>query len=210
MINSAFFGHRPSSYKVNPIVRAFIVSEMFFWSGWNLINPIFAIFVTQNIAGGSIEAAGTAMTIYLISRIMVELMIAKSFNKIKDKTRYIISMIGIIGIGLIYLSYCFTTSLIGIFMIQVFLGIGFGIVSPVKMSLFSEHLDKGKESTEWGLYDAVTFTGMALTATLGAFIAQRYGFRVLFFVTAIMVWLGALPFTIFILNYKWNSTKNKV
>ncbi len=203
-------GHRPSSYKVNPIVRAFIVSEMFFWSGWNLINPIFAIFVTQNITGGSIEAAGTAMTIYLISRIMVELVASKSFNQITDRTRYIISMIGIICIGFVYLSFSFTTSLISVFVIQVLMGIGFGIVSPAKLALFSEHLDKGKESTEWGLYDAVTLTGMALTATLGAFIAQKYGFNVLFVVSAIIIWLGALPFSLFFINSKSGSLRHKV
>ncbi len=72
MLNIAFGGHKPSKFKVNPIVKAFIISEIFFWSGANVIGPILAIYVANEVSGGSIEAAGTAVTAYLVARLFAD------------------------------------------------------------------------------------------------------------------------------------------
>jgi predicted MFS family arabinose efflux permease len=75
---------------------------------------------------------------------------------------------------------------------------GLGIASPIKNSLFATHLDKNKETTEWGIYDAVTFVGMASTAALGGFIASSYGFNFLFVIAAIVNFIGILPYLLYI------------
>lgn len=197
MFHNPFGGHRPSLYKTNPIVSAFITSESFFWSGWNLINPIFAIFVATNIQGGNVEIAGSAVTVYLVARILTELFASRLLNKTTDRTRVLLSILGIVLLGCLYISFAFISSIGALFIIQILLGVSFGIVTPAKMSLFSEHIDKGKESSEWGLYDVVTLSGMACTAALGGFVAKEYGFPILFVTTGIMMLLGAIPFVFF-------------
>lgn len=198
MLHLAFHGHRPSRFRVNPIVRAFIISEAFFWSGWNLINPIFAVFVADQVCGGSVEAAGFAVTTYLISRIIFELITAKVLAEASDQKRFVFSLTGIILIGIVYFIFSFAETIGLVIGLQLLSGVGFGIASPAKYALFSEHLDKGKESTEWGIYDAITLSGMALTAMLGGFIAQNNGFSTLFRFSAIMIMLGAFPFILFV------------
>ncbi|NCS32086.1 MFS transporter [bacterium] len=198
MIFQSFLGHKPSKFHVNPIVRAFIISETFFWGGINFLGPVFAIFIANEVSGGSIEAAGTAATVYLLSRMVFELIAARSLNGASDDKKFVFAVVGILIVSIAYFGFVFASNITWVLILQALSGLGFGIVSPAKYVLFSEHLDKGKESTEWGVYDAVSMGGMALTAMLGGYVAQEYGFNVLFVVAGFLILLGAMPFTLFV------------
>jgi len=54
--------------KVNPVIQALIFSDLLILSGFGLISPILAVFITNQIRGGSLEVAGLATTIYLVSK----------------------------------------------------------------------------------------------------------------------------------------------
>src|SRR3989344_5423131 len=127
MLKDQFIGRNPSHFQVNPVVKAFIISETLLWSAYNFIVPIFAIFVFYGMAG-----------------------------------------------------------------------VGLGIGSPAKHALFSTHLDKDKEPTEWGVYDATHFFSMALAGVVGGFIASQYGFQILFFLASAVNLLGTIPYLLYI------------
>ena len=55
---------------MNPLVKVFIASDIFLWSAWNFVMPIFAIFVISEIAGGNIEIAASAYSVFLITRVV--------------------------------------------------------------------------------------------------------------------------------------------
>ena len=73
MLKEQFIGRNPSHFQVNPVVKAFIVSESFLWSAYNFIVPIFAIFVVNSVKGGNIQIAASAFSFFLISRVLAEL-----------------------------------------------------------------------------------------------------------------------------------------
>ncbi len=198
MLHKLFGAYVPSGKKVDPVVRAFIISETFFWSGQNMLAPIFGIFIIEQVAGGSVEAAGMAVTAYMIARIFSELIVGKTLAGTHDKKKFWFSIVGIVVVALLYYLFIFVNTVMGVYLLQALLGIAFGIVSPAKYALFSEHLDKGKESTEWGIYDAAIFSGMALTAMMGGFITQLYGFDVLFLLSSALILIGAIPFSVFV------------
>jgi len=52
--------------KINRIIKYLIWSDLIFWSGWGLINPIFAIFIVNKIEGGSAAVVGAASAFYWI------------------------------------------------------------------------------------------------------------------------------------------------
>jgi len=79
---------------------------------------------------------------------------------------------------------------------------GLGIASPAKNCLFSSHLDKDKEVTEWSIYDGFVFMGMAMSATIGGFIANRYGFTFLFYLVAVTNLLSIIPYLLYAKNGK--------
>lgn len=201
MLKEQFIGRNPTHFKVNPVVKAFIISEAFLWSAYNFIIPIFAIFVLNNIRNGNVQVAASAYSFFLILRVIFELITCKYFGRSNEFNKFVATIAGMLFISLGYLGFAFSHTVISLFLFFGIAGMGLGIASPVKNSLFSTHLDKNKETTEWGIYDAVTFIGMASTAALGGFVASAYGFEFLFIIAAIVNFLGILPYLLYI-RYK--------
>jgi MFS family permease len=197
MLKEIFIGRQPSHFQMNPIIKAFIVAEMFLWSAWNFITPIFAVFAT-NIPGGGVEIAASAFSTYLIVRVIFELVSGKYLAGTGELEKFLITIMGMIIMSAAYIGFAFTQSVSSIFLYYGVIGIGLGIATPAKNSLFSSHLDKNKETFEWGLVDASVFIGMALSAVVGGFIANKYGFQLLFLVAAVVNLLGTIPYILYL------------
>jgi MFS family permease len=198
MLKEQFIGRNPSHFQVNPIVKAFIVSESFLWSAYNFIVPIFAIFVVNSVKGGNIQIAASAFSFFLIARVLAELIICRYLSKTNERMKFLITIFGIVVISVSYFGFAFANTIATLFLFYGVTGIGLGIASPAKNSLFSTHLDKNKEPTEWGIYDAVTFFSMALAGVLGGFIASSYGFPFLFILASIVNLVSIIPYILYI------------
>lgn len=198
MFLERFLGRRPSHFEINPIVKAYIVSEAFLWSAWDFVLPIIAIFISANIPGGNIKTAATGFSIYLISRVVFELISGKLLLKTSDRKKITIAIFGILFLSLAYFGFAFAKTLPVIFLFYSILGMGLGIATPAKSSLFAIHLDKNRETSEWSLTDAVCAISMALATALGGFIAADYGFQTLFLIAGIVNILSVLPYLLYI------------
>lgn len=182
---------------MNSVVKAFIVSEIFLWSSWNAITPIFAIFAATKIPGGNTEVAAASFSTYLIVRVIFELISGRYLAKSTDVQKFIMSIVGIILISLGYVGFAMTKNVSSLFLFYGVIGMGLGIASPAKNSLFSLHLDKNKEVTEWSIYDGFVFMGMAMATTIGGFVASKYGFSFLFYLVAITNLLSIIPYLLY-------------
>lgn len=205
MLREFFIGKSPSHFHIDPLIKAFIISECFLWSAWNFIIPIFAIFALNNIVGGKIELAASGYSSHLVFRVIFELIFGRYLTKSTDSKMLKIAIFGIFMITLSYLGFIFTSTIPMFFFFYAIAGIGFGIVSPAKNTLFSSHLDKDKESMEWGISDATAFIAIALAAALGGFIAGQYGFRVLFVLSAIINTISIIPYALHLREIRKNS-----
>jgi len=96
MIKEIFLGKKPSDFHINAVVRAFIISEIFLWSSWNAIIPIFAIFAATKIPGGNTEIAASSFSAYLIVRVIFELISGKYLSKSNDAQKFAMSILGIV------------------------------------------------------------------------------------------------------------------
>ena len=197
MIKEIFIGRKPSDFHMNAVVKAFIISEIFLWSSWNAITPIFAIFAANKIPGGNTEIAASSFSAYLIVRVIFELISGKYLSRSTEARKFTISILGIILISLGYLGFAITNTVTSLFFFYGLIGMGLGIASPAKNSLFSMHLDKNKEVTEWSIYDGFVFMGMAMSATIGGFVANRYGFDSLFYLVATTNLLSIIPYILY-------------
>jgi len=197
MIKEVFLGKRPSNFHINGIVKAFIVSEIFLWSSWNAIAPIFAIFAATKIPGGNTEIAAASYSTYLIVRVVFELISGKYLSKSTDIRKFAMSVIGIVFISLGYVGFAMTKNVSSLFLFYGVIGMGLGIASPAKNSLFSLHLDKDREVTEWSIYDGFVFMGMAMATAIGGFVASKYGFSFLFYLVAITNLLSIITYLLY-------------
>ncbi|HVZ58736.1 MAG TPA: MFS transporter [Patescibacteria group bacterium] len=200
MLREVFLGKSPSHFQVNPIVKAFIISESFVWAAWNFISPIFAIFAVRNIVGGQIQIAASGYSVHLLVRVIAELVIARIASSGSDRKLLLLTISGILLVTVAYIGFIFTTTIPQLFLFYAVAGLGFGIASPPKGSLFATHLDHKKATVEWGLADATSFVSIAMAAALGGFIAEAYGFRVLFVLSAIINVISVIPYTLFVIK----------
>ncbi|MGE5042242.1 MAG: MFS transporter [Candidatus Levyibacteriota bacterium] len=199
MLKESFLGRNPSHFlRVDPIVKAYIVSESFLWSAWNFTTPIFAIFATHDIKGGTIEIAASAYSVYLVSRVIFELIGGRMTAKYTDRKKIYVTIFGIAAISLAYVGFSTASFPLELFLYYAMVGAGLGLISPAKNSMFAIHLDKNKEATEWSIADATSFIAMALATALGGFIAGVYGFRVLFLLAALVNLLAIPSYLVFI------------
>jgi MFS family permease len=88
--------------------------------------------------------------------------------------------------ALCWFSYAFIHNFYDLLIIQFFLGAGEAIGSPSFDAIFAKHLDKGKEINEYSKWKIVYNAGLIMGTLTGGFVAHTFGFRVLFFLMALL------------------------
>lgn len=157
-------------------------------TGFGLIAPILAIFIKDNLVGGTIFAAGLASTIFFITKSIIQLPFSRYVDKHDDNVKWL--LLGTFLIGLVPFLYIFANSVIHIYIAQILYGIGSGLAYPTWLDLWSLNLDKDHESFEWSVYSTLVSLGAAITATIGAAISEFFGFTVTFVFVGILSLLG--------------------
>ncbi|OGF25846.1 hypothetical protein A2331_04615 [Candidatus Falkowbacteria bacterium RIFOXYB2_FULL_34_18] len=186
---------------VNKIIRILTVSDLIILSGYGLISPIFAIYIADSIKGGTVEVIGIASAIYLLSKSLGQIPIATTIDKIKgEKDDFWFLFSGSILFSLIPLLYLIINAPWQLYIIQALYGFADGIVLPSWYAIFTRHIDKDHEGLEWGIYRTLTDLGGAGAASIGGFLAFRFGFSNLFIVISILSFIG----TMFLLGIRKN------
>jgi len=201
MIREMFIGRAPSHFEVNSVVKAFMVGEMMLWSAWNSVYPIIALFAIQ-LPGGDIKTAASAYSVYLVVRVLFELLSGRLLMMSGELRKFAVTVIGVSIISIAYFGLARTNQLYELYLFYAIAGCGIGLASPAKNSLFSTHLDKDRESLEWSMLDAAVFMSMALSAALGGFVAEQYGFKILFYFAMVINLVGIVPYLLYIRREK--------
>ncbi len=188
--------------KMNPIVIAFIFSEAFFWSAWNLVSPILAVFVVSTLPNGNVQSASFGFTLYLLVRVITGLFISNYVKFPSDRKRMLTDAIGMILLSSCYLLIAFVPNLLSFYIFFTIAGMSFGISSPAKYPMFSLNLTRQQASRTWSTYDAITFTGMGIAIALGGIIASKFGFKTLFILSSIVNLIGVVPYWIYNSKHK--------
>lgn len=197
MLREMFLGRNPSHFHLNPFVKAYVLSESSMWAAWNFITPIFAVFVLQEVAGGTIETAAFGYSLFLLIRVALELISGRMLQNSKDRRKVLFAVVGMICIGAAYLGFAMTHTKTMLFFFYALLGVGIGLAMPAKNALFSMYLDKNKEASEWSISDALQFTSMAIATAIGGYVALHFGFSVLFYLAFFLNIFAILPYAQF-------------
>lgn len=176
-------------WEMSRTLKILILSDIFVVSGFGLIAPIFAIFINDNLVGGSIFSAGLASMIFLIT--ISSLRVYFSY-KFQPKDRLWMLRLGTIIITLVPLGYIFSTQVYHVYGVQFFYGLGAAFAYPAWSSLFTSHLEKGKRGFQDSIYSSSVGIGTAITAGVGAWIAEHTSFQVVFILTGIIAVVGLL------------------
>ncbi len=163
------------------------VSAMFIFAT-GLLGPIYAVYVEG--IGGDLITTGTAYSIYAIASGALIFFLSKWENHLKHKEKIMIFgyLLGCLG----FLGYLFVGNATGLFIVQLILGLATAIRVPIFDSLYSKNLDRGKYTSEWGVWESLNLIFIGISAIAGAFIANAYGFDALFITMFAVSFLGAI------------------
>jgi len=178
---------------MNPVIRFLIISDTVIMGAAGLLGPIFALFIDDYIVGGNEMVAGIAAGIYLLTKSIMQIPIAYVIDKIKgERDDFWLMLIFSIMIALIPLSYLIISTPLELYIVQFFLGLFTAFTFPTYMAIFTRHIDKRKEGTEWGVYFTLVDLTSAAMAALGGYIASNFGFRSLIIAVSTFSVLGSL------------------
>lgn len=179
--------------KINSVIRFLTLSDIFLLGAFGLIAPVFAVFVIGNINRGTVEVVGLAEGIYLVTRSIGQIPFAALIDRIKgEKDDYWALFIGSLAFSAIPLFYLVISEPWHLYILQFFYGLASAATYPSWYAIFTRHIDKNHEGVEWGVYQTLVDFSMAATASIGGFIAYRYGFSQLFIVVSIVSVIGSL------------------
>jgi len=178
---------------VNKVVRILVLGDIMFFSAFGLIGPIFAIFITNQIVGATVATAGFAATINLLARALLQMPVARYIDRRKgEKDDFIFMVAGSTLISIVPFAYFFVSTPLHLYLAQVVLGIGGALANPGWYAIFTRHIDKNKEGTEWTLENTGVALAAAGTAAIGGVLAQHFGFHNLFLIVGIVSLLGLI------------------
>lgn len=179
--------------RINHVVRTFILADFFTNSGLSIFAPTFAVFVTQQITGGSVQVVGFAAAIAQLFKVVFQVPIANYLDRNHGEYDDFYSLIsGNILIALVPFLYFFADQTLHVYLIQALFGIGMAMAIPPWYAIFTRHIDHFQESLEWSLDSTAIGIATAGAAALGGWLATDFGFRNLFLIGGILAVCGML------------------
>jgi len=178
---------------INPIIRLLIISDTVFVGAVGLLGPVFALFIEDFIQGGNAAVAGLAAGIYLFTKSIFQIPIAHYIDKTRgERDDFWLMFIFTVLIAFIPLLYLVITTPLQLYIVQFILGLFTAFTFPTYMAIFTRHIDKEKEGTEWGIYFTLTDLTSAAFAAVGGYIATVQGFPTLIITVVIISFIGAM------------------
>ena len=184
--------------RVNRVIKILVTSDLLILAAFGFMTPIFAVFITGQIEGGTIQVVGLAAAIYLIVKSSIQIPVGRRLDKVRgEKDDFYLLIFGSILVSLVPFGFIFSSLPWHIYLLEIILGIGDGLVIPSWGGFFTRHIDKGQEAFEWSLESTVVGFGVGITAAVGGYLANKFGFNLIFVIVGIMSLIGSL-FLIFL------------
>jgi len=178
--------------KTNKIIRFLLVSDFMFYSGWGLILPVFAVYVTQEIEGGTILTVGIAEAVYLIVNSLLRVPFGIFLDsRPNEKTDYFFMTAGLFAASLVPFGYIFSTNIWHIYFFEALRAAALAMSVSGWSAIFTRHIDKGREATEWGISAMSVGIGAGICGIIGAGAIMNYGFQSVFAAVGFLGLIGA-------------------
>ena len=179
--------------RLNKTIITLIFADLLLYSGWGFIAPIYAIFVTDQIRGGSLEMVGFVVAVYWITKSMIQPFLASSLDiKKGEKDDFYVLIFGMTIASLIPLAYFFATSLSHIFILEIGRGMAMACVVPSWFGIFTRHINKDWYAFSWSVHSTAIGLAIGFSAAFGSIIASLLGFKALFIIVSFFGFCGTL------------------
>lgn len=180
------------SLKVNRIVKFMVLSDLIFWLGWGLIGPVFAIFILDNIKDGSAIVVGLATGVYWIIKSILRVPMGMLLDSLKgEKDDYWFMTGGLFIAALVPFGYVYATQAWHLYLLETVHAVSMAMSLSGWSAIFSRHLDRGSEATEFGLDATSVGLGTGISGIIGGWAVTQFTFQQVFMATGFLGLVGA-------------------
>jgi MFS family permease len=173
---------------LNAALKTLVMSAGVIIAASAMIGPIYGLMVEQ--IGGDLLDASLTFFIYSIVTSMTLFVSGKLFDKRRQGKNILVLGFLVISVG--YFAYLLVDSVQKLYLVQVLIGIGTAIYSPAWDSMYSTHITKKHEGTQWATWEITNQFTAAIGALVGGIIASQWGFSPLFILMGGVCLLSAL------------------
>ncbi|HII38585.1 TPA: MFS transporter [Candidatus Micrarchaeota archaeon] len=173
-------------------IKTLIAIDVGISAGIGLTAPLFALFVTEQIAGASVVEVGIATALFWLVKSILQIPVATYTDRQGVYKKFLAG--GTLLMALVLFGYAFATNVTQIYALQVLDGLATALVTPAWMALFSRNLSKGKEGFEWSVYQTTSGIATAATAAIGGALVATTGFRNAYLLVSAVVLAGAAAY----------------
>jgi len=178
---------------MNRIIKYLILSDLVFYTGWGLITPVFAIFIIEKIHGGDPIVVGIATSIYWILMAILRVPFGLFLDTKKgERDDYAFMVTGLLIASIVPFGYIYATSPWHLYALQAIYAFGMAMSLAGWSAIFTRNIDKGHESTEWGLSATGYSIGTGIAGVVGGYAVETFGFNPVFIGVGALGLIGAL------------------
>lgn len=179
---------------VNRVIRVLIATDFFYNGAFASFAPVFAIFITGQIVGGSARVAGLATASYWVVKSIFQLPIARFLDRTDgERDDFWALFFGYLASSFVPFAFIFASLPWHLYAIEGFLGFVMAWAIPGWYAIFTRHVDKDRIGFEWSLQSVFAVgIGTACAAALGGYAVEQLGFQALFIISGIVSLLSSL------------------
>jgi len=180
--------------KITPVNRSLIFLDWTFFFGWEMIGPIFAIFIVQHV-GGTVAQAGFAVAVAWLTRATVQIPLSVLLDRRQgERDEFIMLFLSMTIAGFVALGYYFfATTITAVYALQFVQGIRSSFYGATWPSIFSRHLNHGGVSFQWSLDTSILAFITGVAGAIGGYLANQFGFRILFLLASFLSFSALIP-----------------
>ncbi len=179
-------------FKVNRVIKYFVLADLALLAGWGLVQPVFSVFVIQKVAGATLVTVGVAAAIYWILKSILQMPVANYLDKTDGETddfRTLIASLFMAAVAsFLYLAVSKPWHL---YLVEVVHAIAFALYVPAWSAIFSRHIDKDRVSFEWSFDNTVAGLSAGVSGFLGGVVAGWLGFSGVFILAGVFSMVAA-------------------
>jgi len=156
--------------------------------GEGFFAPVFAVYVTRELTGASVQTVGFAIALYAVVKSVVQIPLARWLDRrVGEDDDFYVILIGS-GISTIYsLGLIFITHDWHLYILAAMNGVGGACLMAAYYAVFSHHIDKDSEGFEWSLMSVWGLTiSVAIGGAVGGVMAEHFGFAMTFLFAALL------------------------
>ena len=172
--------------KVGRVVKYFIICDLIFWGGWGIVQPIFAVFVLENIAGATVVTVGVLAAIFWTVKSVLQIPLARYLDKTPgEKDDFYALISGLFLASISAFLFVLAKDVWQLYLIEILHSAALALYVVSWTPIFSRHLDGDKVSFDWALDSSAVGIAAGLTGFFGGVIAKFFGFEAVFVLVAL-------------------------